>query len=238
MTKSNNVHSIVLRSVSPIAHADTASGVNNASNTTLFMRTSAYVNGFPALVPAISENALRSVIWRKTLADHLLTTIGAEPGTMRKSVVNLLYSGGNIAGGSKAPGNELHLGRELMRMYPSIDLLGGAVDCFVLPKSRLTFTYCPVAREFAMALSYVAPKNVVAEAESRSIFDAITEETRTRGTGNESEGNQMIYSYEVMAAGVGLFVRVTLDNNCCELTRTMVFRLFKRRNKTKSSCRI
>jgi hypothetical protein len=168
------------------------------------------VDGKPARVPSISENALRAVLFRNPLHDDLIQKLSIGRGELPQSVVNLLFSGGNMAAGSKAPGDEVALGHAVKTLYPSLDLLGGAVDGFILPRSRLRMAAWLVAREYRQALELVAPE-LVEEASMASAYDMLTEETRTRGTGSESVGNQMLYTYETLAAGSKLLVEMTLD---------------------------
>lgn len=203
-------HTALLEAVTPIAHGDTVTGIDNATNVRLFMRQGMAVRGVPARVPAISENALRSGLCRNPLHDDLIVQLGIGPGELPQPVKNLLFSGGNMASGSKAPGDEMALGHALKRLYPSLDLLGGAVDGFILPRSRLKVSAWLVAAEYAPALRLIAPE-LADEAEKISAFDLLAEETRTRGTGSESEGNQMLYTYETLAAGARILVEFTLD---------------------------
>lgn len=202
-------YTVTLTALESISHGDTSS-VDNPTNTRLFMRHTQLVDGAPLRVPDISENSLRSVIFRQTLHSHLLGALGIEKGSLPQPVMNLLFSGGNLASGSTAPGNEVDLGHRIRELYPTLHLLGGAVDSFVLPKSALRLAAWPVAREFAMPLSYIAPE-LVDEAEAISVFDLLSEETRTRGTGSESSGNQMLYVYEVLAAGTKVVLEVTFE---------------------------
>lgn len=210
-------HKILLQAVSPIAHGDTVTGIDNQTNTRIFMRQGMLVNGKPARVPSISENALRSVLFREPLHDDLLQALAIGRGELPQSVVNLLFSGGNMAAGSKAPGDEIALGHAVKTLYPSLDLLGGAVDGFILPRSRLRMAAWLVAREYAPMLRLMAPE-LAEEAETVSAYDMLTEETRTRGTGAESEGNQMLYTYETLSAGAKLLVEITLDPHTPEAT--------------------
>lgn len=200
---------MVLTALTPIAHGDTVTGVDNSTNVRLFMRQGLVVNGIPMRSPALSENAMRSVMVRHPLADHLLHTVGVEKGELPQSVMNLLYSGGQMAAGSKAPADEFELGHEVYRCYPSLDLVGGSVDGFILPRSRLRVTCWLLAREYVDLVARVAPE--LAATADVSAFDLLTEETRTRGTGSDSQGNQMLYSHEVIAAGAKFFVELTLD---------------------------
>ena len=214
-------HPILLQAVTPIAHGDTVTGIDNQTNTRIFMRQGMIVDGKPGRVPSISENALRAVLFRNPLHDDLLTRLAIGRSELPQSVVNLLFSGGNMAAGSKAPGDEMTLGHQVKRLYPSLDLLGGAVDGFILPRSRLRMSAWLVAREYAPALRLIAP-DLVSEAEGISAYDMLTEETRTRGTGAESDGNQMLYTYETLAAGAKLLVEVSLDMHTPEATSACV----------------
>lgn len=214
-------HTILLQATTPIAHGDTVTGVDNQTNARIFMRQGMLVNGKPARVPSISENALRAVLFRNPLHDDLLMRLKIGRGELPQAVVNLLFSGGNMAAGSKAPGDEMTLGHQVKSLYPSLDLLGGAVDGFILPRSRLRMAAWLVAREYVPALRLIAP-DLAAEAESVSAYDMLTEETRTRGTGAESDGNQMLYTYETLAAGAKLLVEVTLDPHTPDATRASI----------------
>lgn len=208
---------VLLQATTPICHGDTVTGIDNATNTRIFMRQGMLVGGKPARVPSLSENALRSVIFREPLHDDLVQRLGLQRGDLPQPVLNLLYSGGNMAAGSKAPGDEIALGHAVKDLYPSLDLLGGAVDGFILPRSRMRVAAWLVAREYAPMLRLVAPE-LVEEAEQVSAYDMLVEETRTRGTGGESDGNQMLYTYETLAAGAKLLVEITLDAHTPERT--------------------
>lgn len=208
-------YTIVLQAITPIAHQDT-SNASNTTNVRLFMRQAMLVNGIATQVPSISENALRTVMFRETLADGLMQDLGVQRGELPQAVVNLLFSGGNMAAGSKAPSNEIELGHMVKRNYPNLDLLGGAVDGFILPKSRLKVSAWLVTREYLPALKYIAP-DLCSEAENISVYDLVSEETRTRGTGGEASGNQMLYTYETLAAGAKLVVELVLDPHTPEL---------------------
>lgn len=211
-------HALLLQATTPIAHGDTVTGIDNQTNTRIFMRQGMIVDGKPARVPSISENALRAVLFRNPLHDDLLVRLGIERGQLPQSVVNLLFSGGNMAAGSKAPGDEMTLGHQVKQLYPSLDLLGGAVDGFILPRSRLRLSAWLVAREYVPALKLIAP-DLVPEAEGISAYDMLTEETRTRGTGAESDGNQMLYTYETLSAGAKVLVELSLDMHTPNATR-------------------
>lgn len=210
-------YKMLMQAITPIAHGDTVTGIDNQTNTRIFMRQGMIVDGKPGRVPSISENALRAVLFRNPLHDDLLSLLAIKRGEMPQAVVNLLFSGGNMAAGSKAPGDEIALGHQVKRLYPSLDLLGGAVDGFILPRSRLRMSAWLVAREYAQALRLISP-GLAAEAEGISAYDMLSEETRTRGTGAESDGNQMLYTYETLAAGAKLLVEISLDPHTPDAT--------------------
>lgn len=202
-------HAVTLRAIEPISHGDTATGVGSATNTRLFMRSPERYEGSMILAPKLSENSLRSRIFRASLADHLLDYLEIGKKELPQAVMNLLYSGGNLAGGSTAPGNEVDLGHRVRELYPSLHLLGGATDSFILPESALKLASWPIAREFRFALSYIAP-TVLDEADELSVYDLLYEETRTRGTSSNSSGNQTLYVYEVLASGTGVVMEPIL----------------------------
>lgn len=91
-------YQIVLQALSPVAHGNT---MPNETNTRLFMRQNQLINGYPMQVPAISENALRTTMFRIPLHDDLLKRLGTERSSILQSVVNLLFSGGAMKAGSK-----------------------------------------------------------------------------------------------------------------------------------------
>lgn len=211
-------HLITLTALKPVSHGDTQTGVDNGTNIRLFMRSGNTINGIPTRTPDISENSLRSNLFRAPLHEHLLGVLGIEKGTLPQSVVNLLFSGGNMKGGSKAPGDEIELGHTLKRLYPSLDLLGGAVDAFILPRSRLKLAAWPVAEEYARALEHISPEHAAQARLAGSVHDMLSTETRTRGTGDDSDGNQMLYEYETLNAGAQVLLEVTLDLHTPEAT--------------------
>lgn len=212
-------YQLTLQALTPISHHDTSS-IGSGTNVQLFMRQNMIVNGIAVPVPAISENSLRTGLFREPLADALIADLGIQQGELPQAVVNLLFSGGNMAAGSKAPAGEMDLGHQVKKTYPSIDLLGGAVDGFILPKSRLKISAWLAAQEYAQVLQYVSPEWAQEAAESGSAFDLIAEETRTRGTGGESSKNQMIYTYETLAAGTKVFLEIVLDRHTPELAQS------------------
>jgi hypothetical protein len=213
---------LVIEALTPIAHFDTRTGIDNATNIRLTMTQPILLNGRRTYAPHVSENALRSVLLRIPLANHLLATLGIAGGVPR-AALNLLYAGGGMSGGSRAPGDETVLGHAVGRLYPSLALLGGAVNAFILPRSKLRFSAWLVAQEYRDAIEAIFP----AEADlagTISAFDLIGDETRTRGTGDQAVGNQMLYGYQVLAAGTRIAIELTLDRWTSAATRAAIRR--------------
>lgn len=199
----------VLEALTPISHGDTRTGVNNATNKRLFMRAPRMINGRMVYVPSVSENALRTTIFRRPLADHLIRTLGIA-GQVPRGALNLLYAGGAMGGGERAPGDETVIGHEIGKLYPGLALMGGAVNAMILPRGKMRLSACLAAQEYGAMIGAIFPE-IAAEADGRSAFDMVGDERRTRGTGDEASGNQMLYEYEVLAAGAKIACEVSLD---------------------------
>ena len=208
---------VILQAATPISHGDTVTVIHNQTNPRRFMRQQMRVNGISARVPAVSENSLRSTIWREPLADSLVQSLGIKSEELPQSVMNLLYAGGNLGAGAKAPAQEQALGKQVRDLYPTLDLLGGSVDSFILPRSALRVAAWLVADEYAGILQHISPE-LADEARGVSACDLRGEETITRGTGSHASGNQMLYTYETLAAGSKILIEVTIDSNVSDAT--------------------
>lgn len=99
-------------------------GAGTAGNTQI-LRTQEIVlpDGTPTVVPYVSGSSLRHEI-RQAAADHLLASIEAPPGSLRKPVVDLLYSGGVLT--SSGSNVDLDVHRRLTELWPALSLLGYA----------------------------------------------------------------------------------------------------------------
>lgn len=210
---------LVLEAQTPIAHFDTRTGTDNATNQRLTMTQPAILEGRRAYVPHVSENALRTVLFRRPLADDLVTRLGVA-GTLPRAVLALLYSGGAMGGGSRVPGDETAVGHAVGALYPSLALLGGAVDGMILPRSKLRLSAWLVAQEYATAIGDIFPEEAE-RAKTVSAYDLVGDEVRTRGTG-ERGGNQMLYAYQLLAAGTRIAIELTIDAFASAETRAAV----------------
>lgn len=240
--------SLVLRSATTISHGDTHTSMGG-SNIRLFMRKNVKLDrGVAMRIPAISENSLRSIIFRQPLANHLIETLELNNEDLYKTVVNFIYSGGNLMSNKQAKeknqeekttenkkkgadSNEFSLAREVMKNYPSFELLGGATDRFILPQSALSLCAWPITKEYTETISLVAGKRndslskeeseeIVEKSRNISVFDLVSEETRTRGTGGESDGNQILYTYETLAEGSEILLRIAFDHGSSDLAKS------------------
>ena len=216
----------LLEALTPISHGDTLTGVDNATNVRLFMRAGLFVKGVPRKVPAVSENMLRSAAVRIPLHNHLLDVLGIEKKTLPQSVTAILFNGGAVEKGSKAPTDEFMLGHQVKALYPSLDLLGGSTTSFILPPSRLRLCSWILAKENAFVLRHVAPEYET-EAQQVSLFDCLFEEVRTQGTGGDGRReDQHLYSYETMAAGTKLLLEATLTAHSSEAAASALMTAF------------
>lgn len=170
-------------------------------------------------VPAISGNSVRHQVLREPAWHHLAEHLGLTPGVPGEGAVPaaveaLFYNGGNIAAGAKQPANSHRLAQDIRAVYPTLDLLGGVVSTFDLGASRVQVAAWLVCSENAAALGERAGQLPAA---SLSAYDIIDDVTLTRQAGRTDLG-QMIYSFEVLAAGTQVYVRLCLEPHTTELT--------------------
>lgn len=210
-------HRFVLKAVSDISHGDTRTSLDNPTNTRLFMQTTKTVDGDTFVVPEISGNALRSVIFRRTLANDLMDRLEIKPGELSPAVHNLLYNGGVLS--KSADFDTLPLVLAIRRLYPSLDLIGGAVDSFTLSRGRLTGVgVWPMLAEYREDIQDVAPD--LADEELPKSYDILDMKTRTSSAQDSKDAK--IYSYQVMSAGVRILGEITLESGTPDATRACV----------------
>lgn len=112
---------VQMTSISPLIH-----GAGTSGNTTL-LRTQEIIDPDSAVVrrvPFIAGNAFKGQL-RRAAAHHALQALGVEEASLKKAVVDLLFTGGGL---SKKSGGAVDLGaaRELARLFPMLSLLGYA----------------------------------------------------------------------------------------------------------------
>ena len=121
-----------------------------------------------------------------------------------------------IAGASE-PQSSFEKGRLIRKLYPSIELLGGVVDNFFLPRSELRMSSWIICKEYKPAIKLVTsplPDYMDIEDFELSVYDLLGEETRTRACATSNKEGQMIYTYETLAAGTKILVEFTLGERC------------------------
>lgn len=172
-------------------------------------------------VPAVSGNSLRHQVVREPAWQHLSRALGlaaASPGRgpVPAGVEAIFYNGGNIEAGAKQPSNVFSLAQKVREAYPSLDLLGGVTDSFDLGESRLRLAGWIVCKENREALKGSPAYDLPAA--SISVFDLVDDVTLTRQAGRTGVG-QMIYSFEVLCAGVQVLCRMVLPPFTRRVTR-------------------
>lgn len=112
---------LTLTLLSPLHH-----GAGTSGNTQM-LRTQEITlpDGSSAVVPFVSGSSLRHAI-RAAIADLTLTTLGAQPGTLSKPLVDLLYSGGALTSGDGGSDVRLDGHRRLDQLWGAAGLLGYA----------------------------------------------------------------------------------------------------------------
>ncbi len=171
-------------------------------------------------VPAVSGNSLRHQVVREPAFYHLCARLGLTPaspgqGPVPSGVEAIFYNGGNIESGAKQPSNVFKLARQARELYPSLDLLGGVTDSFDVGESQLWLAGWLVCAENYAALGEAG--QLLANARL-SAFDMFDDVTLTRQAGLAGEG-QMIYTFETLAAGTQILVRMRLHPFTPVLTR-------------------
>lgn len=117
-TASGRVHIPLLFTLTaPLHH-----GAGTAGNTSLLRRQDIMLpDGARARVPFVSGNSLRHRL-REALAWHLVDTLAVEDGSLPKTTVDLLWSGGALT--RTGAETDLECARRVERLLPSLALLG------------------------------------------------------------------------------------------------------------------
>ena len=186
------------------------------------MVTLAYdVTSFPPVpkkqahwVPWISTNAVRHVLVREPAMWHLLDRLQIALGELSPAVGTLLGNGGRINEGAKALDvqTRARLGLQVRQHYPSLELLGGSVDTFLLPESTLRVNAWLVCLENAEVL---ASFGVAPEYSAEALIDT-QGSIRQSVSGGISTGR---FSFETIASGAELALQFTLTKNASSLAK-------------------
>ena len=196
-----------------VAQADTATVTLSLVSETLEKAGETGASHVSLAVPHHSGNDIRHDI-RETASQFLLATLGfdAATDTLPNGVKALLSNGGNIAKGKTAGNRAYALTQEIRAAYPMLGLLGGCTEGFLLGDSNLTgVTAIWGAREFNRSLSHLFDVTV-----SHSIMDALDTWTLHRHV-TRHEGSPMPFSFEVVQAGLSLYVMFQFSPYTTEL---------------------
>ena len=164
-------------------------------------------------VPHHSGNDIRHDI-RECGAQFLLASLDFDEAedTLPNSVKALLSNGGNIAKGKTAGPRAYALTQQIRAAYPLFGLLGGCTEGFLLGDSNLTAVNAFwEGREFNAALKALFDVEV-----SHSVMDALDTWTLHRHV-TRHEGSPMPFSFEVVQAGLALYVHFQFSPYTTEL---------------------
>lgn len=178
------------------------------------------VGAVRAAVPVISGNTVRHQLVRAPLRDHLVRRLGvpvafAGQGALPLAVEAIFSNGGNIRAGAKQPTNVYALKGRARAAFPALDLLGGVADSFDLGESMLKVHAHLVCRENRRALPAALAETPAART---SAFEMLDQRTETRQATANGIG-QMIRTFEVLAPGTEIYVRLALSPWATALTR-------------------
>lgn len=172
-------------------------------------------------VPAVSANSLRHQIVREPCWLHLCDRLGLRAGQPGQGPVPagceaVFYNGGNIASGAKQAPNAYMLAHRIRALYPSLDLLGGVTDTFDLGESKLRCAAYLVCAENRKALEGTTAYDLASA--HISVFDMLDTVTMTRQGESKALG-QMIFTAEMLTAGVQILYRMALAPQTARLTQ-------------------
>jgi hypothetical protein len=153
-------YTAMLMSTSELHH-----GADEKDGNVARFRTERYLDvltGRETVLPFVSGNAWRGQV-RDLLALDLCHRLGIEPKDLPPHVAHSLFSGGNIEGGSVTSGVNVAHRRELRRLVPIIDVLGGVHSNDPMDGILRASDAVPVCREAAGLIVYDLAPEVAAE---------------------------------------------------------------------------
>lgn len=154
-------------------------------------------------LPAFSANSLRHELVREPGMWHLFNSLGIGFDEPLPAMTAMFYNGGDIKSGASQPGDVFWLRKQIRERYPLLALLSGGTDSFIIGESNLRIHSWVRCRENNDVLVHAGLDTQM------SIFDAVDEWTLTRHA-NRVESGQMPYSFETLAAGTEIAVRLSL----------------------------
>jgi len=164
-------------------------------------------------VPHYSANSLRHELVREPLMWHLYQTLGLEFDRPLGTRTALFYNGGDLKKSGTA--STFWKRKRARNAYPSLALLGGATDSFLLGESDLRVHTWLRCKENNRALGRVGLES------DASAFDMIDRQTHTRHSGriggDGEDDNQMLYTFETIAPGAEIVARLGLTTYAQDL---------------------
>lgn len=155
-------------------------------------------------LPTFSANSLRHELVREPGMWHLFNSLGIGFDEPLPAMTAMFYNGGDIKAGATQPGDVFWLRKTIREKYPLLGLISGGTDAFILGESSLKVHSWVRCRENNDVLSDVGLDTTT------SIFDAVDEWTLTRHA-NRVESGQMPFSFETLAAGTEIVVRLAVS---------------------------
>ena len=164
-------------------------------------------------IPCHSGNDIRHDI-RYAAMMHLFDTLGLDTDAkLPISVKALLENGGNIAKGKSAPSDAYALSQIIRQKYPSLGLLGGCTESFLLGDGNLhsvsPFWY---GSEYNDAL-----ESLFGVTATDSVIDLLDNFTLHRHSGHTHDQSPMPYSFEAIQSGAKLYVQFRFSPHITEL---------------------
>ena len=154
-------------------------------------------------LPTFSANSLRHEMVREPGLWHLFNSLGIAFDEPLPAMTAMFYNGGDIKSGATQPSDVFWLRKMIRERYPLLALISGGTDAFILGESNLRIHSWVRCRENNDVLSSVGLDTTT------SIFDAVDEWTLTRHA-NRVESGQMPFSFETLAAGTEIAVRLSV----------------------------
>ena len=164
-------------------------------------------------IPCHSGNDIRHDI-RYAAMMHLFDALGLDThAKLPVSVKALLENGGNIAKGQSAPSDDYALAQIIREKYPSLGLLGGCTESFMLGDGNLhavsPFWY---GSEYNDAL-----ETLFGVTATDSVIDLLDNFTLHRHSGRTHDQSPMPYSFEAIQSGAKLYVQFQFAPHITEL---------------------
>jgi hypothetical protein len=154
-------------------------------------------------LPTFSANSLRHEMVREPGMWHLFNSLGIGFDEPLPAMTAMFYNGGDIKAGATQPSDVFWLRKVIRERYPLLALISGGTDSFLVGESNLHIHSWVRCRENNDVLGAVGLDTTM------SIFDAVDEWTLTRHA-NRVESGQMPFSFETLAAGTEIAVRLSV----------------------------